>query len=270
VLGSNLNPTLTQLAKTRKVVFVEGKDFQILASFARKLGKDQVANRSDFAVIPVEGFNPKKVRDFSEGIEVTLGTSILKGVVFDRDYRSHQEIDETLMELNKFCYLSHIHDRKEIENYLLEPKPLERAIRRRIADRKRRGETISEFSENVMAMLKELTEKLKNTIRGQYLAKREPYENRKYPSHDSATIKANVLSKFDEVWSNFESRVHIIPGKKVITMLNKYLQESYQVSISVQAVVAAFEKDEIPSDMRRLIEALDTLRIQKVVAGEDG
>lgn len=270
VLGSNLNPTLTQLAKTRKVVFVEGKDFQIIASFARKLGKDQIANRSDFAVIPVEGFNPKKVRDFSKGIEVTLGTSILKGVVFDRDYRSQQEIDETIKELNKFCHLSHIHDRKEIENYLLEPKPLERAIRKRIADRKRRGETINEFSEDVLAILEELTENLKNTIRGQYLASREPYENRKYPAHDSATIKASVLSDFDEVWSNFEFRVQIIPGKKVLTMLNKYLQESYQVSISVQAVVAAFEKDEIPSDMRRLIEALETLRIQKVVAREDG
>jgi len=37
VLGSNLNPILTQLAKTRRAVFVEGKDFQILSKFARKL-----------------------------------------------------------------------------------------------------------------------------------------------------------------------------------------------------------------------------------------
>ena len=37
-LGSNLNPILTQLAKTRKAVFVEGKDFQILGRFARKIG----------------------------------------------------------------------------------------------------------------------------------------------------------------------------------------------------------------------------------------
>ena len=36
---------------------------------ARKLGKDQVANRSDFAVIPVEGFNVQKVQDFTRGME---------------------------------------------------------------------------------------------------------------------------------------------------------------------------------------------------------
>jgi len=32
-LGSNLNPTLTQLAKSKRAVFVEGKDFQIIGAF---------------------------------------------------------------------------------------------------------------------------------------------------------------------------------------------------------------------------------------------
>jgi len=72
-LGSNLNPILTQLAKNKRALFVEGKDFQIFSKFARKLGKQQVANRSDFTVIPVEGFSPEKVRDFSKGMELTLG-----------------------------------------------------------------------------------------------------------------------------------------------------------------------------------------------------
>src|SRR6476646_9168381 len=76
VLGSNLNPTLTQLAKTRRVVFVEGKDFQILSRFARRLGLEGVANLSDFAVIPVHGFNPQKVKDFASGMEATLGAKL--------------------------------------------------------------------------------------------------------------------------------------------------------------------------------------------------
>ncbi len=37
ILGSNLNPILTQLAKSRRVVFVEGQDFQLLSKFALKL-----------------------------------------------------------------------------------------------------------------------------------------------------------------------------------------------------------------------------------------
>lgn len=34
-LGSNLNPILTQIAKTKRVLFVEGKDFSILSKLAR-------------------------------------------------------------------------------------------------------------------------------------------------------------------------------------------------------------------------------------------
>jgi predicted ATPase len=72
-LGSNLNPILTQLAKTRKAVFVEGSDFQILSKFARKMKFSKVENRSDFAVIPVEAFSPERIRSLKAGIEATLG-----------------------------------------------------------------------------------------------------------------------------------------------------------------------------------------------------
>ncbi|HTN62491.1 MAG TPA: AAA family ATPase [Devosia sp.] len=75
-LGSNLNPVLTQLAKTRKAIFVEGKDFRVLSSFARKLGYNQIANRADFAVIPAQGFNPVMVKNFRLGIESTVGKKL--------------------------------------------------------------------------------------------------------------------------------------------------------------------------------------------------
>lgn len=60
-LGSVLNPILTQLSKTRRVVFVEGGDFGILGAFARRMGKNSIANQSGFAVVPAYGFNPASV-----------------------------------------------------------------------------------------------------------------------------------------------------------------------------------------------------------------
>ena len=91
ILGSNLNPILTQLAKTRCALFVEGKDFQILGKFAHKLGKTSVGNRSDFAVVPVEGFNPERIRSLKIGMETTLGGKIKAAAILDRDYRSESE-----------------------------------------------------------------------------------------------------------------------------------------------------------------------------------
>jgi hypothetical protein len=57
VLGSNLNPVLTQLAKTKRALFIEGKDFQLLSRFARRIDRNQLANRSDFAVV---GSGPRR------------------------------------------------------------------------------------------------------------------------------------------------------------------------------------------------------------------
>lgn len=76
ILGSNLNPVLTQLAKTKRVVFVEGQDFQIIAKFAHKLGSTQVGNRSDFAVVSVDGFNPERIKSLKKGMEATLGSGL--------------------------------------------------------------------------------------------------------------------------------------------------------------------------------------------------
>jgi predicted ATP-dependent endonuclease of OLD family len=102
-LGSNLNPILTQLAKTRRVLFVEGKDFQILGKLARKLGFETVGNRSDFAVVPVEGFNPERIRSLKIGMEATLGGNVLAAAILDRDYRSAAESEAITSACRSFC-----------------------------------------------------------------------------------------------------------------------------------------------------------------------
>ena len=138
-LGSNINPILTQLAKTRRAVFVEGLDFSIISKFARRLGVDSVANKRDFAVIQVEGFNPERVRTLKEGMEVTLGTKIATAAILDRDYRSDGECEQIKLGAQRFCDLILIHTVKEIENFLLIPAAIERAVIRKAQERQRRN-----------------------------------------------------------------------------------------------------------------------------------
>jgi hypothetical protein len=92
-LGSSLNPILTQVAKTRRVLFVEGKDFQIIGRFALRQLTQAISNRAEFAVVPVEGFNPERVRNLKAGMEETLGGRIVAAVILDRDYRSDAECE---------------------------------------------------------------------------------------------------------------------------------------------------------------------------------
>ena len=186
-LGSNLNPTLTQIAKSRRALFVEGKDFFIIAQFARKRGLTQVANRTEFAVIPLGGFNSRKVADVSSGIETTLGMTIARAAVFDRDFRPPEEIEGIIRELKTICSVTFIHDRKEIENFLLVPEVLERAVAQRIQDRNRRSDTKIESEALVSEWLKEITEEMKQEVQARFVADRVRYRKTSNSNIDETT-----------------------------------------------------------------------------------
>src|SRR5450756_1296960 len=49
------------------------RGISLLGRFARKLGFAAVGNRSEFAVVSVEGFNPERIRSLKSGMETTLG-----------------------------------------------------------------------------------------------------------------------------------------------------------------------------------------------------
>lgn len=265
VLGSNLNPTLTQLAKSRRAVFVEGKDFQVFAAFARKLGNQKLANRSDFAVIPVEGFNPQKVNDFSKGIELTLGGKLLKAVIFDRDYRSKGETDKEITQLKKIVDFAHIHARKEIENYLLEPAAIERALLQRITEHNKRSDENVQYEERIEDILERLTDSLKSKIQSQFLSKRVAFEKTKSSGLDQATITEKLLDEFDDIWRELSKRLEIVPGKELLAKLNQYLQATYKVTLTALGIISAMRQDEVPEEILTLMEGLGNF--QRMEAG---
>jgi len=260
VLGSNLNPTLTQLAKTRRVVFVEGKDFQLISRFARKLGFVELANRADFALIPVEGFNPQKVRDFAKGMETALGATLTKFVIFDRDYRSEAEVAEVLAALRGFCHFAVIHGRKELENFLLSPRPVERAIRSAIEDRKNRDASQCMLNESVDDILARVTDAQKNRIQSQFVTRRMTYSRRTSPGLDLTTTSEAAMNEFDNRWKVLPERMRLVPGKEVLSSVNGYLQDRYKIHLTTSQIIQAFETGEVDDELRGLLIKLDEFR----------
>lgn len=263
-LGSNLNPTLTQLAKTRRAVFVEGKDFQIFSAFARKLGKQAIATRGDFAVVPVEGYNPHKVSDLAKGMELTLGGGLLKAVIFDRDYRSEEEVSNTRAALQKFATLAHIHQRKELENYLLEISVIERALKAQVSEHNKRTGDDIHVDEEIRTLLWTISEPMKHKVSAQFQAKRSDFERAKSPGLNSATITQRLLDEFEDIWSDWERRRNVLPGKELLSALNRYIQDRYKVTLTPATIIGAMRTDEVPAEMRTLIEDLDRFREQQV------
>jgi len=264
ILGSNLNPILTQLAKTRRVVFVEGKDFQILSRFARRLGLEAVANRSEFAVIPVNGFNPQKVKDFALGMETTLGVKLLKVAIFDRDFRCDGEVAGITSALQKFCWHVVVHDRKELENFLLQPTVIDRAIRKRLNEAQRK-EPVPAFNEDVSLLLMKLTDALKNRVQARLVASREQFERASRSGAHLVTISEAAMNDFDQKWGCVDSRMRLVPGKEVFTELNGYLQSSYKISLSANFVAALFMREDVWPPLANLLHKLDEMRNAEIL-----
>lgn len=87
----------------------------------------------------MEGFNPDRAKILIEGIELTLGSRVRTVAVLDRDFRSMAECDSVSLEARSFNDWARVHARKELENFLLIPGALDRAIERRVADREKRS-----------------------------------------------------------------------------------------------------------------------------------
>jgi energy-coupling factor transporter ATP-binding protein EcfA2 len=264
VLGSNLNPVLTQIAKTKRVLFIEGKDFQVISKFARIIGYEQVANRTDFAAVPIEGFNPTKLRAVKEGIEKTIGYKILSAVIFDRDYRSEMEVLEEKNELEIGNYFVHIHTRKELENFLLIPEAIDSAIKLRIKKRNKRTGQNESFDENINEMLKNLTNKFKNRTQSQLQAHRIKFDKSKSPKLDESTIIESVLSEFDSLWILLKNRLKIIHGKDFLASLNTYLQEHYKITITNSNIINSIEKIQVPNELKEIIEKIEKFRKEPI------
>jgi energy-coupling factor transporter ATP-binding protein EcfA2 len=257
ILGSNLNPILTQLAKTRRAVFVEGKDFQILGRFAQKLKVPQVSTRTNFAVVPVEGFNPQRIRNLKAGMETTLGGRIQAAAILDRDYRSDAERNAIGLECSQFCDYVTIHKQKEIENFLLVPNAIDRAAGKKVADRAQRSGQKATYSFGARQILDDYATERKDYVMAQHLAERRRFERTSNPAIHEAAVNEVSLREFNASWQTFETRMSLIPGKDALSYVNQKLQQRYAISVTPSSIIDAMLIDEIPSEVRELVAAVN-------------
>jgi energy-coupling factor transporter ATP-binding protein EcfA2 len=263
-LGSNLNPILTQIAKSKRVLFVEGKDFTIFSKLARRINLEQVANRTDFAVVPVEGFNPVKLKAFKSGIEKTIGTGVLSSVIFDRDYRSKNEVVGELSELSKGNYFAHIHSSKEIENFLIIPSAIKAAIEDKLREYNTKANKSKSFDESINDLLSNLTSVFKNKVQAQLQSHRLKFEKQFNPKLDNSTIIESSLTEFDDLWGDLSKRLKIIPGKEYLSNLNQYLQDNYGITISYSNIINNINGTNFPEELKVLLMDIENFRKEKV------
>jgi energy-coupling factor transporter ATP-binding protein EcfA2 len=257
-VGSSQNITLTALAKSRRLLFVEGdNDFRLLRRFARKLGMQELSSGSGITSLESGGFGSwQRITVLASGISEALGAPLMIGAVYDRDYFCEEQIVAVLESLNASLRMSHVLERKEIENYLLIPSALDRAIGR--AMRNEHSSASRTAAIDSAKLLREITEPLKEDILSQLMARRHDYLGRR--GQDKSQLYKGVLTSFEQRWTCIEARMTLVPGKDVLRTLRDRVQRSFDVTLTDARITEAMNQSEIPADMRDLLAALERFR----------
>lgn len=163
----------------------------------------------------------------------------------------------TLEELKKRADFVWIHDRKELENFLLVPSALDRAVETRIRGSRERGGSPREPVENMAARLSKLTDEIKSELFGQYLASGVKALQGLKKGMDPASASAVIHSELEGQWSSLEGRLKLVPGKALLAKLNEVLQQECGVSITTNVIVASMKSDEIPEEVQELVRSLE-------------
>ena len=248
ILGSSHNLILTRISRSRRICFVEGKDARILRMFARKLKKLELASSDDVIFIPIDGFSGWTRLDAMKwAFEQSLGGSMKFGVVLDRDYRCTEEIAAIAAELKNHLQFVHIHNRKEIENYLLMPTALRRLISELSDDPGMFDQLIDDVSEEVV-----------DTASAQYAARHADFVQR--GGIDRATSIKEANRRFRAKWSKVDLRMEVVPGKQFLSAMNRLVQDKFNRTLTPSKLLSAMRQDEVPADMISLIDCLEIFR----------
>ncbi|MFA6497767.1 MAG: hypothetical protein WC256_00925 [Desulfurivibrionaceae bacterium] len=183
--------------------------------------------------------------------------------VYDRDYYCPEEIDSILADLKTELTHAHIHEKKEIENYFLNISVLEKVLTNQIRNKNIRSGLNSQKTTEIATYLENITKTKKAEIQSQYIGRRLDYY--KGNSADSSTISRQAIESFEELWDNINTRMNIVPGKYTLRMLRSYIQRDYGVNLTDVQIIDEFKVDEIPHDLKNLINDLETFRTGRVL-----
>ena len=264
-IGSIQNITLTELARNRRLVFVEGlDDYKIIRRFARLLGFAELAAGSGLTALESGGFGSwSKVEALAWGFKNTLRSELQIAAIYDRDYRCDEESAQLEKKLRAAIEVAHFHRRKEMENYLLSPTVLARAARKALHERAKRNasEAPATAGPDVLAILESITSGLKIHCSGQYVSKY--CAHLKNSGRDQATLTTESLDTFERKWSELDSRMDIVPGKVVLRAVRDKLQQDWDITLTDVRIIDCYKAEEIPRDLIALIRRLDKFRLRR-------
>lgn len=255
-IGSGQNIHLARLSRGRKILFFEGDDIKLMKKFAARLGLKNFENETSVTIVPLGGFSHReKIADAAWTFEKVLRAEIAIAAVLDRDYRCQEEIEQIKNGVPASIPNFFILDRKELENYLLDPQAITSAINDRLATQSNRSRA-DLLVTDVELILNAIADDAKSVLLSQVAAHRVRFfEGR--TRNDASTVFNEAIAYLDSRWANLPDKLAVVGGKQFLSSLNAYLQRDMGISITATQILRTLV---LPAncDLRKILVALDS------------
>ena len=123
-----------------------------------------------------------------------------------------------------------------------------------LADQAARTDSDIPQSEPVSESLRHVTEPHKARWQSRYVAARTEYL--RHTGKDPASLTQETIEAFEQSWQSLDSRLAIIPGKEVLSLLNQELQQHHGITLTHHALIDAFSPTDIPPELSEALSRL--------------
>ena len=210
----------------------------------------------DTTILAAGGFGQwRRVKDVAWTFQTVLKLEVQILGLFDRDYRSKDEIDLFLQNMKAEGLRCFVLERKEIENYALTVGALTAAINSRQSAKIPPSKFLTDAE--IVGVLEQVSEGFRHDTFGQIVGHKIKFLQSIGSSKDMATISKESSIEFELIWSDLNKRLEIICGKDFIAVLSTYLQQIKGFSITTNMIVDALTADEVGNDLQNILAALD-------------
>lgn len=256
-IGSCANADLARISRARRVIFVEGKDGRLLRRLGARMGFLHLAESASVPIVQLGGFSRwKRADDAAWAFKSVLGLDVKIFCLFDRDYRCDEEITRFLEDTTTSGLSCIVLGRKEIENYLLDPAAVHRALVRRV--KARDDFTGTEPSLDIVKdLFGSICTQLELDVKSQRTAHATRFAEESGSRLDRSTLIKSAMEKFDEQWRDSGRKLTLVPGKEFLSLFNTRVQASYSVSLTELMIVDSLSVESMDSEFRDTLRSLD-------------
>jgi len=247
--GSVHNLHLSRLWNARRFLIVEGEDVVLLKQFQNKLFPQ--------SSIPIDTIPSSSVGGWGGwnqaiGSDILLknagGDGIITYCIFDSDYYPQATIQARYNEAIKRGISLYIWRQKELENYLLVPSAIHRAILVQLNDTHTRP-TLAEIESKLDAITNDLKQNVIDSVATQIQS----------ANHKLSVATANQMARefVAHRWKTLTDRLGIIPGKEALSLVSRWIQQEYKVTVSGLLIAYNMISSELQGDIQDVLSAIE-------------